>query len=96
MTLYTWSIMIEMEVDTPRSPDQIRNALVHTAPTVRQALKAALRSQLAKDPTGETKITKWHVHLDSWLKGALFAPELEDVGVDISDGVRSYQEEPEE
>lgn len=49
-------------IDSPRSPAQIRNALVGTAPTIRDALKQVVRDQLAKDASGQTIVTSWHFH----------------------------------
>lgn len=96
MTRYTFFLDITLVLDTPRTPAQLRKALIETAPTIRQALKQAVKAQLAKDPTGKTTAIKWHINVTTMLKGDVLADnaeELEDVGIDLDDGIRFYEEE---
>lgn len=85
MARYTIYPKLVIEIDTPRTPAQIRNALIGTAPSLRDALKSAIRTQMLKDPTGQTRVVSWHFHINQ-AAGSL--------PLDLNDGLPNDQVEP--
>ena len=63
----TYRIYLEgyVEFDTPRTPAQIRNALVTTNPNLRESVKTVFRDMMARDGTGQTSVTEWVLHVDN-------------------------------
>ncbi len=85
MARYTIYAKLVVELDSPRTPAQIRDALINQAPSLRDALKAAWRTQLAKDPSGDTKAVGWHFHVNQ-ANG--------DAVLDLDDGLPVDELEP--
>ncbi len=64
MARYTVYAKLVVEFESDKSPAQIRNALVNADPSLRKAMKQLWRDQFAKDPTGNTRATDWHFHIN--------------------------------
>ncbi len=64
MTLYTIYAKCVVDIESDKSPAQIRNALINVDPSLRKAFKQLWRDQLAKDPSGNTFATGWHFHVN--------------------------------
>ena len=58
MTEYEFFLELTIKVESPRTPQQIRNALL-ADPSFKQGFKQFFRDQLAKDPSGQTVVIDW-------------------------------------
>ena len=64
MARYRFHIEGYVEIETLRTPAEIRNALVVTAPNLRDSIKQVYRDMLARDLTGESTVEEWVLHTD--------------------------------
>ncbi len=65
MARYRLIIEGYVDIETPRSPAQVRTAFIETLPTFRESVKTALRGKVALDGSGETVILEWVLHTDN-------------------------------
>ena len=65
MARYRFILEGYIEVETPRTPAQIRTALVDTAPNLRESIQQAYRDMLARDLSGESVVVSWILHTDN-------------------------------
>lgn len=87
MARYQIYAKLVVDIDTPRTPAQLKNALTVTSPTLRAALKAAWRSQLQKDATGQTRATDFYFRV--------CAVDLATgLDIDLGDGGAYHEVEP--
>lgn len=64
MARYRFYLEGYVEIETPRTPAQIRNAFVNGT-SIRELIKDAYRDKAALDGTGETVIESWVLQTDN-------------------------------